>query len=109
MVFVTDLGILLLCLRDGGAEDAHVRALYGGLALYVFVYVAFSMATEYLQSSQEQPTGTWLDFAWSLPLLYGTYSAAAWQSGEGSSARVRLRRLSLAELLIKTACSLWRL
>ncbi len=101
VVFVTDLGIILLCLlqwRRGRLPQ--VRALYGGLALYIFIYAAFSMAAEYLQSSQEQPTGTWLDLAWSLPLLYGAYWAATWQPVENSSARVQLRGKSLTELLI---------
>jgi PAS domain S-box-containing protein len=101
VVFLSDAGIILLCLvqwRRGRLPQ--VRALYGGLALYILVYAAFSMAAEYLQRSQEQPTGTWLDLAWSLPLLYGAYWAATWQPMESSSARIQVRAKSLTELLI---------
>jgi len=101
VVFLTDVGIILLCLlqwRRG--RSPQVRALFGGLALYLFIYVAFSMAAEYLPNSQEQPTGTWMDLAWSLPLLYGAYWAAAWHPVESSSARVPVRARSLTEILI---------
>jgi two-component system, cell cycle sensor histidine kinase and response regulator CckA len=101
VVFLIDAGIVLLCLvqwRRGRLPQ--VRALYGGLALYILIYAAFSMAAEYLQSSQEQPTGTWLDLAWSLPLLYGAYWAATWQPMESSSGRIPLGARSLTELLI---------
>jgi two-component system, cell cycle sensor histidine kinase and response regulator CckA len=101
VVFLIDAGIVLLCLvqwRRGRLPQ--VRALYGGLALYILIYSAFSMAAEYLQSSQEQPTGTWLDLAWSLPLLYGAYWAATWQPMERSADRIQVPAKSLTELLI---------
>src|SRR5260370_36707801 len=107
VVFLIDAGIVLLCLvqwRRGRLPQ--VRALYGGLALYILIYSAFSMAAEYLQSSQEQPTGTWLDLAWSLPLLYGAYWAATWQPMERSADRVQVPAKSLTELLINNGMSI---
>src|SRR5260370_11497754 len=104
IVFLIDAGIVLLCLvqwRRGRLPQ--VRALYGGLAVHILIYAAFSMAAEYLQSSQEQPTGTWLDLAWSLPLLYGAYWAATWQPMERSADRVQVPAKSLTELLINNA------
>ena len=101
VVFLIDGGIVLLCLvqwRRGRLPQ--VRALYGGLALYILIYWAFSSAAEYLQRSREQLTGTWLDLAWSLPLLYGAYWAATWEPMESISARTQLRAKSLTELLI---------
>ena len=101
VVFLTDAGIILLCLlqwRRGRLPQ--VRALYGGLALYIVIYAIFSLTAEYLQSSQEQPTGTWLDLAWSLPLLYGAYWAATWRPAESSSSHIQLPAKSLTELLI---------
>ncbi len=101
VVFLGDLGIILLSLLQWWrGRLSQVRSLYGGLALYIFIYSAFSMIAEFIQISQEEPTGTWLDLAWSLPLLYGAYWAATWQPVENTTARIQVRTKSLAELLI---------
>jgi two-component system, cell cycle sensor histidine kinase and response regulator CckA len=101
VVFLGDLGIILLSLLQWWrGRLAQVRALYGGLALYIVIYALFSMTAEFVQIPQEMPTGTWFDLAWSLPFLYGAYWAYTWQPVENTTARIQLRTKSLTELLV---------
>ncbi len=101
VVFLGDIGIILLSLLQWWrGRLSQVRSLYGGLALYIAIYSMFSMAAEFFQVSREEPTGTWFDLAWSLPLLYGAYWAATWQPIEKTTARIQVRNKSLTELLI---------
>jgi two-component system cell cycle sensor histidine kinase/response regulator CckA len=101
VVISSSLGIILLSLLQWWrGRLAQVRALYGGLALYFVFYSLFSLVANAVQFSQETPTGTWFDLAWSLPLLYGAYWASTWQPAEDSTARVQMRSKSLTEILI---------
>jgi PAS domain S-box-containing protein len=101
VVFLGDLGIVLLSLLQWWrGRVPQVRALYGGLALYIVIYSLFSATAEFNQASREVPTGTWFDLAWSVPFLFGAYWAATWRPMENSTARIQVRTKSLTELLI---------
>jgi hypothetical protein len=57
VVFFGDLGIVLLCiLQWRRGRLPQVRALYGGLALYVVIYSLFALSAELMQLSKETPT-----------------------------------------------------
>jgi PAS domain S-box-containing protein len=61
--------------------------LYGGLALYLFVYAVGSSVANFAQISQEKPAGTLLDLAWTAPLLWGALWAAKWKDEPERGAR----------------------
>ncbi len=95
-----DLGIILLALLQWRrARFPEVRKLYGGLALCHLFYTIGSHSLDLYQAQQEIPTGTWYDLAWSIPLLYGAFWAAAWQPNSANQSQTSLRRKSLTNIL----------
>ena len=95
------LGILLLAvLQWFRSVTPQARPLFGGLVLYVLFYGSLSAAVTRLQLTQETPTGTWYDLAWSVPLLAGAFWAATWQPSTEPERRVRRRNHTLSEILI---------
>ncbi len=95
-----DLGIILLALLQWRrARFPEVRKLYGGLALYYLFYTIGSHSLDLYQAQQEIPTGTWYDLAWSIPLLYAAFWAAAWQPNSANQSQTSLRRKSLTNIL----------
>jgi two-component system cell cycle sensor histidine kinase/response regulator CckA len=70
--------LLLALLRAIFASSAYAKRLYGGLAVYLFVYAVGSGVANFAQMRQETPTGSFLDLAWTVPLLWGALWAAKW-------------------------------
>src|SRR5215467_13770417 len=70
--------LLLALLRAILASSANGRRLYGGLAAYLFVYGVGTSVANFAQMRQETPTGSFLDLAWTVPLLWGALWAAKW-------------------------------
>jgi PAS domain S-box-containing protein len=89
-----DAGIILLAIlqwRRGSLPKT--RRLYGGLALYHFIYTAGWLVAEHFQSAQASPATGWSDLGWMIPLVYGVIWAATWQPGErGQDFRIRRER-----------------
>jgi PAS domain S-box-containing protein len=71
--------LLLALLRAIFASSAYAKRLYGGLALYLFVYAVGSSIANFAQMRRETPAGTFLDLAWTVPLLWGAFWAAKWE------------------------------
>ena len=95
------LGMLALAaLQWYRSVTPQARRLYGGLALYVLFYGSLSAFVTRLQLTQETPTGTWYDLAWSIPLLSGAIWAATWQPLNDSDGLARRRNRTLGEILI---------
>jgi two-component system cell cycle sensor histidine kinase/response regulator CckA len=98
---LTGSGILLLSiLQWWRGRHPRARRLYGGLALYVLIYTVFSTLAQGLQVQNETPTGTWIDLAWSLPLLFAAFWAALWVPLADKPGQRRLRPKSLVELIL---------
>jgi PAS domain S-box-containing protein len=98
---LTGSGILLLSiLQWWRGRHPRVRRLYGGLALYVLIYTVCSTLAQGLQVQNETPTGTWIDLAWSLPLLFAAFWAALWIPLADKLGQRRLRPKSLLELIL---------
>ena len=94
-------GIFLLALLQWWRSvKLEARKLYGGLATYILVYGTLATIVSWIQIAHETPTGTWFDLAWTAPLLYGAFWAAAWQPAVESAAPARRRNHTLAEVLI---------
>jgi len=70
--------LLLALLRAIFASSAFAKRLYGGLAAYLFVYAVGSGVANFAHMRQERPAGSFLDLAWTVPLLWGALWAAKW-------------------------------
>jgi PAS domain S-box-containing protein len=83
----------------------EAKRLYGGLAAYLAVYAAGSGIANYAQIRQESPTGTLLDTAWTIPLLWGALWAAQWRPSADRQVetRQRVRTKTLGEALLTNA------
>jgi len=95
----------LALLRMLLTPSKEAKRLYGGLAAYLAVYAAGSGIASYAQLQQERPTGTLLDTAWTIPLLWAALWAAGWKpSSDGpADSKQRLRTRALGETLLTNA------
>src|SRR5258708_24746896 len=93
-------GIFILAVvqwrRSAGRE---AKRLYGGLASYILGYGIPATIVSWIQISHETPTGTWIDLAWTTPLLYGAFWAATWQRGPESEAPTKRRNYPPSPIL----------
>jgi two-component system cell cycle sensor histidine kinase/response regulator CckA len=95
-----NLGIILLAvLRWQRGRLPGVRKLYGGLALYQVIYSLGALTANFVPIVRDSPTGTWFDFNWSVPMLFGALWAATWEPQEAQTSRSRMRAKSLPEIL----------
>jgi two-component system cell cycle sensor histidine kinase/response regulator CckA len=98
---LADSGILALSiLQWWRGRHAQIRKLYGGLAIYALIYTLFSTVALAQQVQNETPTGTWIDLAWSLPLLYAAFWSAQWLPCEDKPGQRRVRPKSVLELIL---------
>jgi PAS domain S-box-containing protein len=100
MTAATSAIFLLAVLQWGRSVTLEAKRLFGGLAAYIFVYGILATIVSRLQVAHEEPTGTWYDLGWSIPLLFGAFWAASWQPIPKSEARARKRNHTLAETLV---------
>ncbi len=91
---------LLALIQWRRSATREAQRLFGGLAAYILVYGTLATVVSKMQLAHEMPTGTWSDLGWTIPLLFGAFWAATWQSAAESEARVRKRNHSLAEILV---------
>src|SRR6266699_3244690 len=99
---VTALFFLAL-LRMFLTPSKETRRLYGGLAAYLAVYAVGTGIANYAQSVYETPTGTMLDLAWTVPLLWAAFWAATWRPVTEKQEAVNLRTKSLGETILTNA------
>jgi len=101
VVSCVDAGIILLAVvqwRRGVSTQA--RKLFGGLALYTLISAIGAHTAAAFQVVHQTPTGSWYDFAWTLPFLFGAFWAATWQPVETHDQRRRVRAKSLPEIVL---------
>ena len=101
VVLSEDLAVALLAtLQWKRSRHPGTARLFGGLAAYITIFAIFAIVAELVQFRRPSPTGTWLDLAWTLPLLFGAFWAATWRPVEGEEARREIRTKSLTEVLL---------
>jgi len=71
-----------------------------GLALYTLISAIGAHTAAAFQVVHQTPTGSWYDFAWTLPFLFGAFWAATWQPVETHDPRRRVRAKSLPEIVL---------
>jgi len=97
-------GIFLLALLQWRRSTSReAKKIYGGLAAYILFYGILATVVSRLQVAHEEPTGTWFDLGWSIPLLYGAFWAATWRPVPKSESKVRRRNHTLSEVLVNNA------
>jgi PAS domain S-box-containing protein len=98
------IGVFFLALlRMFLTPSKETRRLYGGLAAYLAVYAVGAGIANYAQSVYETPTGTLLDLAWTVPLLWAAFWAATWKPVTEKQEAVALRTKSLGETILTNA------
>jgi len=82
--------LLLAVLRSIFASSMYSKRLYSGLAVYLFIYAVGSGVANFAQMRQQTQTGTLLDLAWTVPLLWGAWWAAKWKDEPEGAGKERL-------------------
>jgi PAS domain S-box-containing protein len=95
--------IALALLQAIRARAPHIRKLYVGLAVYLLAFSAGPSFAAYVQSVRPSPTGTFLDLAWTLPLLVGALWAAQWRPHPVAQPTVWLRQKTFGQLMLTNA------
>jgi PAS domain S-box-containing protein len=90
----------LALLRVFLTPSKEVKRLYGGLAAYLAVYAVGTAIANYAQAIRETPTGSLLDLAWTVPLLWAAFWAAGWKPPSEKPGAVALRTKTLGETIL---------
>jgi PAS domain S-box-containing protein len=94
---------VLAAVQTATTHTRRMRSLYGGLTLFLVVFLVFSGVTDYVQTIHNVPTGTWWDLGWTIPFLAAALWASRWKDIEdGTPAEsVGSRRRAVPTLAIK--------
>ncbi len=95
--------VVLAAMQVMRARTPHIRRLFAGLSLYVLFYTLCAAFADYVQSRHQSPTGTFLDLAWTLPLLAAALWATSWQPPAFDVDASDRRRKTFADLLLTNA------
>ena len=90
----------LAVLRSFLTSSKAIRPLYGGLAAYLAVYLIGSGIANTAALKHETPTGTLLDLAWTVPLLYAAIWAATWRPVDEPHGESTIRAKTLSETVL---------
>ena len=104
-VAMAEVGVLffLALIRTAVTPPGAIRKLYAGLSAYLGVYAIGSGIADYAQARKEVPTGTLLDIAWTVPILWGALWAANWSPGPEKQGAAELRTKTLGETILTNA------
>jgi PAS domain S-box-containing protein len=105
VIAVVETGALLLLalLRMALTPTPEARRLYRGLAIYLGVYGAGTVVANGFFSQHETPTGTLIDLAWTIPLMWGAIWAARWKPLAGGGTDGGIRFKTLGETILTNA------
>jgi two-component system cell cycle sensor histidine kinase/response regulator CckA len=103
MLFQDGTLIALSVVRAGISRSPETRELYKRFSVFLFAYFGLAQVTEYVQYLRETPSGTFLDLAWSLPLLGGAFWAASWKPATMQTGAQSLRAKSTGGMIFRNA------
>jgi len=83
------------------APTPRLRSLYGAASFYLFFYAVCTGVTDYVQTVQHIPTGTWYDLGWTVPLLAAGLWAANWKEPEDSAAYAVFSKKNVGSLVMR--------
>jgi len=104
LIFYQNAALVALCfVRAWITRAPDTRVLYWRLTIFLVAFDSISQGTEYLQYLHESPTGTFLDLAWTLPLLGGAIWAASWKPSAAEKSAAPVRAKSTGGMLFRNA------
>jgi PAS domain S-box-containing protein len=105
VVAMVEIGALLVLalIRMVLTPAREARGLYRGLAVYLAVYGLGTAISNGLFWQHETPTGTLLDLAWTIPLLWAGFWAAGWKPDTSPGAARPVRFKTLGETILTNA------
>jgi two-component system cell cycle sensor histidine kinase/response regulator CckA len=92
---------LIALVQAFGAKTKRIRSLYGGLALFLFVYTLGSGLAESPWANKLASTGSWYDLGWTIPFLFAVMWAGRWQEDAEAAAPAKFAAKTLKELALK--------
>ncbi len=95
--------VILAAIQALRARLPHIRKLFAGLSLYVLFYTLCAARADYVQSAEQIPAGTFLDLAWTLPLLAAAMWAARWQPPAAMAISPQRKRETFTHLMLTNA------
>jgi PAS domain S-box-containing protein len=95
--------VILAAIQALRARLPHIRKLFAGLSLYVLFYTLCAARADFVQSAEQIPAGTFLDLAWTLPLLAAAVWAARWQPRATMAISPQRKRETFTHLMLTNA------
>jgi two-component system cell cycle sensor histidine kinase/response regulator CckA len=96
--------LIALCIvRTGIARSPETRAIYKRFSIFLLVSFGLAQVAEYVQYLHETSAGSFLDLAWTLPLLGGALWAASWKPAEKQTSSLSLRPKSTGGMIFRNA------
>ena len=95
----TGVILALACLQAVRARGQHIRKLYSGFAVYLFIFTLGMVVAEYRQAGGA-PAGTLFDLCWTVPFLWVALWASSWQPWHSSPAASRQSKRSVIGVVI---------
>jgi len=92
--------VLLAAVQAMRARSSQIRKLYRSFAAYLLAYAVCTGVTNYVQTANVIPTGTWYDLGWTAPLLGAALWAASWRPSPVTPGPQRPRQKRFGELLL---------
>jgi PAS domain S-box-containing protein len=92
--------VLLAAVQAMRARSSQIRKLYRSFAAYLLAYAVCTGVTNYVQTANVIPTGTWYDLGWTAPLLGAALWAASWRPSPMTPGPQRPRQKRFGELLL---------
>jgi PAS domain S-box-containing protein len=92
----------LAVLQFTRARLQHVRHLYGGLIVYLVIYLLGAAISDLHQVLHATATGTWFDMSWTIPMLVASVWAAGWTPAENPDTPLAGRK-TIGQLLTANA------
>jgi len=94
--------VVLAAIATASVKTKRLRTLYGGLAAFLTLNAVLAGITDYVQSVDSVPTGTWYDLGWTIPFLACALWAASWQEQvDTAQEAAAARRKSLGALAFR--------
>jgi PAS domain S-box-containing protein len=99
--------LVLALVQYARRRHSPARKLYAGLSIYLLLYTLGAGITNYQQTIQEAPTGTWFDLCWTVPLGFAALWAGSWNpSDEPAPLLLPAQRTIGARMLTNTMFAL---
>src|SRR4029077_3649893 len=92
--------VLLAAVQAMRARSSQIRKLYRSFAAYLLAYAVCTGVTNYVQTANVIPPGTWYDLGWTAPLLGAALWAASWRPSPVTPGPQRPRQKRFGELLL---------